>query len=187
MPQKLEQTSNCRNLENHSSSKDEALFRSWMEQYRREVWSYAYGLTHKHDVADDITQDVFLKAYRRIASFRGDGSVRAWLLTITRNTVLDYQRSPYFRKVTVMDRIETEKAHTSAEEEYLKREDSREMFGKILEMPLPFRDVLLLKAKYEMKPGEIASFLKLPLTTIKTRLHRARKEAVRRLQVEGRP
>ncbi|WP_217266777.1 RNA polymerase sigma factor [Paenibacillus tianmuensis] len=158
-----------------------------MEQHRREVWSYAYGLIHKHDVADDITQDVFLKAYRRIASFRGDGSVRAWLLTITRNTVLDYQRSPYFRKVTVVDRIETEKAHTSAEEEYLKREDSREMFGKILEMPLPFRNVLLLKAKYEMKPGEIASYLKLPLTTIKTRLHRARKEAVRRLQVEGCP
>jgi len=59
---------------------------SMMERYGEDVWNYAFFLTKRRDMADDIAQDPFLKAYAGITSFRGEASLKTWLLKIARNT-----------------------------------------------------------------------------------------------------
>lgn len=54
--------------------------------YGKDVWNYAFFLTRRRDLAEDIAQDVFVKVYQRMDTFRGASGVKSWLLTITRHT-----------------------------------------------------------------------------------------------------
>ncbi|MBW7455213.1 RNA polymerase sigma factor, partial [Paenibacillus sepulcri] len=68
------------------SSLCSADFRRVMEEYGDDVWSYAYFLTGNKDTADELAQETFVKAFRRLASYRGESSVKTWLLVIARNS-----------------------------------------------------------------------------------------------------
>src|SRR4051794_37130890 len=64
-----------------------------MTAYGENVWNYAFSLTRKREVADDISQEVFLKVYRSLSTFRSESSIKTWLFAITRNAIHDYRRS----------------------------------------------------------------------------------------------
>lgn len=153
-------------------------FRELMETYGQAVWDYAYSITGRFDLADDVAQDVFLAAYRKISSFRGQSSMRTWLLAITRNVALNYRRAAFLRRVVLVDRPGEERrdAHPSAEQEALSRSHSEELWRVVLALPVKFREVLLLDAKYGMSLAEIAGVLDVPLGTVKSRLARARQK-----------
>jgi RNA polymerase sigma-70 factor (ECF subfamily) len=68
-------------------------------KYWEDIWNYAFVLTNKHDVADDITQDTFINAFLSIDGFRGQSTVKTWLLKICRNKVINYKKSAFFRKM----------------------------------------------------------------------------------------
>ena len=69
-----------------------------MNLYGNDIWNYAYFLTKQQALADDIAQDVFIKAYFGIHTFRGQASLKTWLLTITRQTAFRYKRRFSFGK-----------------------------------------------------------------------------------------
>jgi DNA-directed RNA polymerase specialized sigma24 family protein len=87
------------------SSDKKAILEELMVAYGKDVWNYAFSMTRKWDQADDITQEVFIKIFRNLYTFRHEASVKTWILTITRNMTLDYRRSAYYRKVTLMELI----------------------------------------------------------------------------------
>src|SRR5690606_6717767 len=101
---------------------DTASFRLLMETHGQEVWNLAFLITKKRDLADDIAQDVFIKAYRNIDTFRGASSIKTWLLVMTRNTAISYTRSAFLRKVMLVDRIAERGGSPSAEQEALANE-----------------------------------------------------------------
>ena len=70
---------------------------SMMDDYGNDVWNYAYFLTKSAEQADELSQEVFIRAYSGIANYRGDCSLKTWLLTITRNTTFTYRKSRFFR------------------------------------------------------------------------------------------
>lgn len=154
-----------------------------MTSYGNDVWNYAFSLTRKRDLADDITQDVFLKAYRGLFTLRKDGSVKAWLLTITRNTAADYRRSAFFRKVTLRDTIETENAECSAEDEALNKLALSAIWEKVLQLPPKDREVLILFGHHQLSMKEIAALLKISEGAVKSRLFHARAKITK--QKEG--
>jgi RNA polymerase sigma-70 factor (ECF subfamily) len=154
----------------------------YMEQYGQMVRNYAYYLTKKYDVADDIVQEVFMKVLRNIHSFRGECSAKSWLLTITRNAVYDYRKSAFVRKVVPLGEIEPGRHHASAEEEFIQKESVEDAMKIVMKLPIKLRIVLLMHYKFDMKPQEIATALSLPLCTVKSRLHRARQQAAKRLE-----
>ena len=153
-------------------------FRELIETYGQTVWDYAYYVTGRYDLADDVAQDVFLAAYRRISTFRGQSSMRTWLLAITRNVALNYRRTAFLRRVVLVDRLgdKARDAHPSAEQEALSRSHSADLWKVVLALPVKFREVLLLDAKYGMSLAEIAGVLEVPLGTVKSRLARARQK-----------
>ncbi|KIL40154.1 hypothetical protein SD70_15905 [Gordoniibacillus kamchatkensis] len=160
-------------------------FRAVIHQHWKEVWNYAYFLTGNRDTADDLTQDVFAKAYRDIASFRGEASVKTWLIKITRNTAANYRKSAFFRKVRLFANVSVGGTAPSAEREYFSRLHASSVWDAVMKLPAKFREVLLLDARYELSNEEIAELLGISVGTVKSRIHRARAKISKCLSEEG--
>lgn len=152
-----------------------------MRAYGTDVWNYAFFLTRRRELADDISQDVFVKVYNRLYTFNGQSSVKTWLLSITRNTARDALRSVWLRRVTLVDYWQDQRAGPSAERDALSRQMTDEIWSVVLSLPAKLREVLLLHAQYGLKQEEIAELLGVSLGTVKSRLHRARAAVSRKL------
>lgn len=150
-----------------------ALFDELMMTYGRDVWNYAYFITKRKELAEDISQDVFVKAYEHLDSFRGGSSVKSWLLSITRNTALDYLKTAWMRRVQLFPpgsgRISNVPRRASGSA--AKRKSDLRL---VLELPRKQREVLILFAHYRLSMKEIAELLDISEGTVKSRIHRAR-------------
>ena len=155
---------------------DSASLEELMEEYGQDVWNFAFFLAKDRNMADDIAQDVFLQAYRNLSSFRGEASVRTWLLKITRNISFNYRNSAFFRKAVLMDKWLPAGAQRSAETAFLEQEAANRIWLLVFRLPVKIREVLVLHAKYELSLQEIADVLKIPEGTVKSRLFKARKK-----------
>ena len=144
------------------------------------------------DLAESITQDCFLKAYRGRASFRGDCSINTWLTSIALNLVRDHQRLQKFRfwrqaHATAIDVNEAANflpsAASSPESRLLAAERAAHVYEALRTLSPNQRTVFLMRFTEEMDLAEIATALKMPINTVKTHLHRAVKRV--REQVGG--
>ncbi|SHN79324.1 RNA polymerase sigma-70 factor, ECF subfamily [Paenibacillus sp. ov031] len=173
----------------HAQTIDNYTLSSMMDEYGNDVWNYAYFLTKSTEQADELSQEVFIRAYSGIAHFRGECSLKTWLLTITRNTTFTYRKSRFFRSSlwgetlpipteqgnTSMGEMKPGKwVHPSAEAEAISREHIHEIWDIIMALPDKFRELLLLHLKYELKTSEIAEMLGISAGTVKSRLSRAK-------------
>lgn len=152
-------------------------FRELMLTYGQDVWNYAYLLTGNPTTADDVSQDVFLRVFRSIAKFRGESHIRTWLLTITRHVAINYRRTAFVRKVMLVDRPEPRDTHPSAESEAISVLQIETAWAIVMKLPLKFREVLVLDAKFGYTSREIAQMLGISEGTVKSRLSRARSKA----------
>jgi len=145
-----------------------------MRAYGKDVWNFAFFLTRKRELADDIAQDVFVKVYEHLYDFRGHSSIKTWLLAITRNKALDTLRSAWLRKVTLLPMRLERDTQQSAEHEWMNKHETEQVWTSVLELPRKLREALLLYAHYGLSMKEIAELLKVSEGTVKSRLHRAR-------------
>jgi RNA polymerase sigma-70 factor (ECF subfamily) len=158
------------------SDDEKGLLNELMTAYGKDVWNYAYSMTRKWDLADDITQEVFIKVFRNMHAFRRDASVKTWLLTITRNTAIDFQRSAFFRKVTLSDIVEDYGERRSVEQEVLESSAMSEMWKMVLGLPKKYREVIILFAHHQLSLKEIAQVLDVTEGTVKSRMFHARQK-----------
>jgi RNA polymerase sigma-70 factor (ECF subfamily) len=166
----------------HVERMDDISFRSLMEAYGEDVWGYAYSITRNTHQADDIAQDVFLKAFTKIADFRGESSVKTWLLTITRNLSYNVRKSAFIRKVTLVDVVRCSGTQRSAESQYLDQVYTNELWNIVMRLPIKYREVLLLEAKHQLTGKEMSILLGMSEGTVKSRLHRARQAVTKSLK-----
>jgi RNA polymerase sigma-70 factor (ECF subfamily) len=166
----------------HVDHMDDLSFHSLMETYGEDVWGYAYSITRNSHQADDIVQDVFLKAYMKIVEFRGECSVKTWLLTITRNLAYNLRKSAFIRRVSLVDVVRGKGSHRSAESQYLDQEYTNELWHIVMRLPIKYREILLLDAKHQLSGKEISSLLNISEGTVKSRLHRARQAVAKVLK-----
>lgn len=153
-----------------------------MESYGEDVWQYAFFITKKHDLADDIAQEVFIKAYKAIASFRGESTLKTWLLKITRNCAYTQLRKSFFRHSLLMQNVNDSSESLSAEEQYLEKEFVHDIWSKVMQLSRKYREVIVLSAHYHLTMEEMAETLQISTATIKTRLHRARKALFKKMK-----
>jgi RNA polymerase sigma-70 factor (ECF subfamily) len=179
-----------------SETMNEDQLRQIMSLYGNDIWNYIYYLTKNTGQADDLTQEVFVKCFYRIGTYKGTSNLKAWLFTIARNTVFSYRKSRFFRtglwgggvqslSSEAMERqgaeagqrdtmVEQPGTSRSAEMEYLGNQQTIEIWTIIMKLPDKLREVLVLDLKAELSIGEIAELTGLPPGTVKSRLHRAR-------------
>jgi len=166
----------------HVDSIDGAELRQLMDRYGDDVWKYAYVLTKNREQAKDIAQEVFIRAHYHIRSFRGQSSLKTWLLAIARNQSLNYLSSSYFRKIGLRETVRPKQSAPSAESAYMGKQSAEEIWDVIFGLSKKLREVLVLDLEHELTVQETAQVLNLPAGTVKSRLHRARKEVEKRLK-----
>jgi RNA polymerase sigma-70 factor (ECF subfamily) len=145
-----------------------------MVQFGQDVWNYAFSLTRQQNLADDIRQDVFVRAYDKLDTFRGESSVKTWLFSITRNIAFDYRRSAFLRKVTLVDYIIEKGSNPSAEKEFFEKLDLKDAWKAVLSLSTKLREVITLYVHHQLSIAEIATLLQVSESAVKVRLHRAR-------------
>jgi RNA polymerase sigma-70 factor, ECF subfamily len=149
--------------------------------YRPRIYRYALLSLRDPDLAENVTQDCFLRAYRARAEFRGDCSVATWLTRIATNLIRDCTRSRKFQfwkaanttavEVTaVVDRIAA--PSISPETSLLVREQLIKVWDTVGNLPGKQRTAFLLRFVEEMELPEIAAAMGLHVGTVKSHLHR---------------
>jgi len=150
-------------------------FELTMWPHVRAAHNYARWLVRNNHDAEDIVQESFMKAYKALDTFRG-GDAKAWMLSIVRNTTMNFlrQRKP---DVTVNWSIQERELEDSAPdpESGLLEQSRREQVRRAIAQLAPeFREAIVLREMEDMSYKEIASVLNIPIGTVMSRLSRAR-------------
>ena len=151
------------------------------------LYNFAHWLTQNRDEADDLVQETFAKALNGFSSFQPGTNFKAWIFRILRNTFLN-SRTGLKAAMVPLDPEEQEAilpAERTTPETILLDQAGREMIhAAIDELPVAYREVLLLCEVEEMSYQEIAATVGVPLGTVMSRLARARRKV--RQSVESR-
>jgi len=148
-----------------------------------QLYNFAHWLAQDAAEAEDLVQETYVKALRGFSGFQLGTNFRAWMFRILRNTFLTSRNG--LKSTAVSDEeVETIASAAPNPETVLIERTDREMVRQgLTELPVPFREILLLCEVEEMSYEEIAQVLAIPVGTVMSRLYRARK-ALRSLLVE---
>ncbi|MDQ2800704.1 MAG: sigma-70 family RNA polymerase sigma factor [Armatimonadota bacterium] len=171
---------------------DEAAFNEVVSRYKNKVYNYIYRMTGSSDDAEDLTQEVFIRMYTSIDSFRSQSSLNTWLFRIAGNLCIDrFRRSKNRTAAYSLDdpisdgEGETGREvadHTYEPQRLLENEEMAEQIqGALAQLPEKLRATLLLHDIEGLPYEEIAQVVGCPLGTVKSRLFNARMQLRQRL------
>ena len=158
-----------------------------VRQHWRKVFNIAYKFTGKHDEAEDLTQDVFLKIFKSLDTFDRRANFQTWLVSVSRNLCIDHYRSVRKERETIDRDVDagelTPAAQTTSPIAALEQRDRVELLKKALDqLPPTLRSAVLLRDIQELSYQEIADRLHLPEGTVKSRINRGRTELARQIR-----
>ncbi len=170
-------------------------FNQLVLDYQDIVYNHVYHLLGDPDWAEDVTQESFIKAYRKLDTYRG-GSFRAWVLRIATNASYDmYRRAsrhptqPLYPMTDNGEEVESPAwlvdPASSVEKTVQQKEDDEALYRMLNELPLTYRTVITLVDVYEMNYAEVAEALHLPIGTVKSRVARARMQMKEKLSISS--
>jgi RNA polymerase sigma factor (sigma-70 family) len=142
------------------------------------IYSYLLRLSGNSMLADELTGETFYRAMLALDGFRGESTVRTWLLRIARNLYL--RRSEREQRVTSLEALEDGGTRFPAEqpdpeEALVRKERSQSIQGALMSLLESDRSILLLSAQEGLRTREIADVLEISVTAAKVRLYRARR------------
>jgi RNA polymerase sigma-70 factor, ECF subfamily len=157
------------------------LLEELMSDYGEELTRTAYPYLKDWSLAEDAVQESFIKLYKNLHTFRGDASIKTWVYKILTNTCKDILRSATMKKV-VLGNLFDYKGHTEKSAEYtiLNNESGKELAQSVLNLPLKYREVIILFYYQSFSTKEISQLLSITESTVRVRLNRGR-EKLRRI------
>ena len=172
----------------------EEAFRELVERFHRPVYALLVRIVRQPELAEDLAQETFLKAWKALARFDPERRFSSWIFKIAHNSALDELRRGGLETVSLdapftADDEPPELPADLAAENPLLRTLARES-GQVLERAVArlrpaYRAILLLRFAQEMSYDEIAEVLGLPLGTVKIHLFRARAELLKEMKALG--
>lgn len=168
---------------------DESAWEDLVRNHTRRVYAICYRFTGRDGEAQDITQDVFLRVFQSLKSFRsGEGSFSVWLTRLTRNLLIDnYRRGKNQRMTDSLEDqlpvLEEKASHGVRPEGLVEGREANEILQAALQKLSPeLRETVVLRDLEELEYREIAEVLKVPEGTVKSRLNRGRAELAKVLR-----
>jgi RNA polymerase sigma-70 factor, ECF subfamily len=163
---------------------DSQLFHELIRPYERKVYVMALSFLRNEADAEDAVQEAFLKAFRNLASFRGEAKFGTWLISITLNEARNRIRRRDAIKTESLDETPDEDGHTSPallrdwkeipSEALERKEVSHLLQQAVTGLPLIYREVFLVRDVEGLSINETAETLGISIASVKVRLHRAR-------------
>src|SRR4029077_6731401 len=175
---------------------DAAAWEEIVQNYNRRIYNICYRFAGSADDAQDLTQEVFIKIYRTLSSYdTHKGAFATWITTITRNLLVDHFRKTKQDRITdsldaapsdhedaqpLSDRIEDRSAPPDSH--VRSRELGETVHAALAKLSPELREAVILRDLQDMDYREIATALKVPEGTVKSRINRGRAELARLLQ-----
>jgi len=169
---------------------DESAMAELAETYSSKIFQLAFRYLRNKEDAEEVTQDVLFKVYRKVGAFRGDAALSSWIYRITFNAAMSRLRTAKYqrtqdeeRQATTTnadgDEITTKRADVAdwsdlADERVLRSQLRRRMIRAILALPAIYRAPVMLRDIQGMSTEEASAVLKVKDQTLKSRLHRGR-------------
>jgi RNA polymerase sigma-70 factor, ECF subfamily len=165
---------------------DVAAFEPLVEKYRQRVWRLAYNVLRDREEAWDVAQEAFIKAYQALPSFRGQSAFYTWLYRITMNVAADRARSRAAQgRAFGTERVPEEDwervitdpnpAEASPADAASRREERQKIMRALDQLSEDHRRIIMLGDLEGLSYREIAETLEIPMGTVMSRLHNARK------------
>jgi RNA polymerase sigma-70 factor, ECF subfamily len=168
---------------------EESAWEDLVRVHTRRVYAICYRFTGSDHEAQDLTQEVFLRVFRSLKSFRaGEGSFTVWLSRLSRNLLIDHYRRTKLERATdsieeQLPMLEERTAMSSRTEGLVAgREASELLQGALQKLSPELRETVILRDLEELEYREIAQVLNVPEGTVKSRLNRGRAELARVLR-----
>jgi len=171
-------------------SGDEGALADLADAYSAKIYQLAFRYLRNKEDAEEITQDVLFKVYRKVGAFRGDAALSSWIYRITFNAAMSrlrtarYQRSQDEERVAPWNDGDTSVARVRAadiadwsdlaDERVLRSQLRQHVFSAILALPAIYRAPVMLRDIQGMSTEEASAMLKVKDQTLKSRLHRGR-------------
>jgi RNA polymerase sigma-70 factor (ECF subfamily) len=166
---------------------DQAAWDLIVRQHWRKVFNVAYKFVGKHDEAEDLTQDIFLKIFKSLDTFDRRANFQTWLVSVSRNLCIDHYRSVRKERETIdrgVDASELSPASPDASPiAALEQRDRVTLLRDALsELSDDLRTAVVLRDIQELSYQEIADRLRLPEGTVKSRINRGRTELAKQIR-----
>jgi len=151
------------------------------------VFNVAYKFVGKHDEAEDLTQDIFLKVFKSLDTFDRRANFQTWLISVSRNLCIDHYRSVRKERETIDRDVDANELAPASREDgpmaVLEQRDRVALLREALAaLPETLRTAVLMRDIQELSYQEIADALRLPEGTVKSRINRGRTELARQIR-----
>lgn len=154
------------------SKKSEHIMKEWMAEYHGLVFRTTYYYVKNRATAEDLTQEVFVKAFQKMDTFRHEARPETWLYRIAINTAKDYLKSWNHRKLMLTSTFFEKDASDSIEHQVMKQFQNDELLKNVMALSTKYREVIVLYYFEEVKTPEIAVLLGVKESTVRVRLMR---------------
>ncbi|WP_391205958.1 sigma-70 family RNA polymerase sigma factor [Psychrobacillus sp. L4] len=156
----------------------------FIHEHGEELLRLAYIYVKNKQAAEDIVQDVLLKAFEKQASFRGEAMYRTYLYRVTINRSYDYLRSWHYKNTIVGEKIHRLFGR-STEQVVVIESENRQLAQAVLALPLKYREVIVFTYYLDYSSEEIGTLLNCSPATVRTRLARGREKLKSVLKEDG--
>src|SRR4051794_30118381 len=142
-----------------------------MNLYGQEILQLTYSYVNNKAIAEDLTQDIFVKCYKNIHTYSGKSKLRTWLWRIAINHCKDFHRSWYTRNVVIAgEELSSNGTNRElVEQTVIQKEEDDELITAIMTLPIKYREVIYLFYYEELPLKEIAVVTDTGVNTVKTR------------------
>ena len=166
---------------------DQLAWEQIVRQHWRKVFNVAYKFVGKHDEAEDLTQDIFLKIFKSLDTFDRRANFQTWLISVSRNLCIDHYRSVRKERETIDRDVDANElspvvARPGPGRRARAARPRRAAAQALAALPETLRTAVLLRDIQELSYQEIADRLRLPEGTVKSRINRGRTELARQIR-----
>ncbi len=166
---------------------DQIAWDAIVRMHWRKVFNVAYKFVGRHDEAEDLTQDIFLKIFKSLATFDRRANFQTWLISVSRNLCIDHYRSVRKERETIDRDVNADDLSPSSADagplRLMERRDLAEQLRTALNQLAPaLKQAVVMRDIQELSYQEIAEQLHLPEGTVKSRINRGRRELARQIR-----
>jgi RNA polymerase sigma-70 factor (ECF subfamily) len=172
---------------------DRKAFEELMRKYDKKIFSFVVRMVRNEDVAVDLTQDFFFKIFTVLEKYNFEYKFSTWAYRICYNLVIDHIRKNQAQvdslddeNVSTRDLLHSENVSREDGFKALAREETKDYVWRVVDqIPLKFRELILLRYIQDLKYEEIAEITSLPVGTVKNRIFKAKEILKQEMEKDG--